>query len=775
MASLREQVVRHITRIAITLAFVAIVIPAGRISVASASQTECFSYAYACTPGYDATNAAGGWAWKYYGGSYAATPTGEHNCTLYAAWRLEQNGLGNPGLWGNAFEWINHTSHNNTPAIGSIAWWGSEVGGGFGHVAYVEQIRGSEVFIRADNYDESGGYTDSGWISDGSVDAFLHPHDLSGGGGGGVGEGSFVSNDGFVYRIAGGAPIYVSNWSAVGGPQPSTALSDAEFAALPQYPRDGTFLNSSTGAVYRVAGGAPLFVSNWNAVGGPQPYVTVDQAAIDNAGGGVPWSHLRPYPADGTFLNSSTGAVYRVAGGAPLFVSNWNAVGGPQQYVTVDQWDLENVSNPAAHLRAYPADGTFLNSSTGAVYRVAGGAPLFVSKWSAVGGEQPYVDIDNWDIENIGNPAAHLNVSPANGTFLNSSTGAVYRVAGGAPLFVSNWNAVGGPQPYVTVDQWDLENTSNPAAHLNSVPSDGTFLNTSTGHVYRIAGGAPFAVSSWNVFGAEQAYTTVDEWDLEHITNPAAHLNEAPANGTIVEGLPSDTYWSFTSGLRSPIAAISGATTVDDVGLAAYPQLPSGAGTMTQPATGLSSPTPSSPSQRTTPSQGVLGTRAHAAPKNKTSRLSLALQKCRRIKSSRRRAICEVTAKRRYGVARKRRRGVAKSSARTAPAAQCKGSLLFNAAEAHEDFNTTHGYSHISPPGAREAICDTGWAVAAISRPNVGTTDGYTLFRSEEAQWREVGQLGGSVATCQLKQYHVPSRVALVLAHGHVHSGVAGC
>jgi len=115
------------------------------------------------------------------------------------------------------------------------------------------------------------------------------------------------------------------------------------------------------------------------------------------------------------------------------------------------------------------------------------------------------------------------------------------------------------------------------------------------------------------------------------------------------------------------------------------------------------------------------------------------------------------------------------SAARTAASAPCKDSLLFKAAQQHEGFSTSHGYSHISPPGATEAICDAGWAVAAISRPTVGTTDGYTLFRSEAAPWREVGQLGGSVATCQLKQYHVPNRVALVLTHGHVHSGIADC
>ena len=152
----------------------------GRVSVASASQTECKSYGYACTPGYDATNTEGTWAWTHYGGSYALNANGYHNCTLYAAWRLEQNGMADPGNWRNAVEWINHTSHNSTPAVGAIAWWGSEVGGGFGHVAYVEQIRGSEVYVRADNYigESSDGYTDAGWIPASSVDAFLHPHDL---------------------------------------------------------------------------------------------------------------------------------------------------------------------------------------------------------------------------------------------------------------------------------------------------------------------------------------------------------------------------------------------------------------------------------------------------------------------------------------------------------------------------------------------------------------------------------------------------------------------
>jgi len=149
-------------------------------SVASASQTDCLSYAYACTPGYTGGNAAGTWAWKYYGGSWAKTPNGYHNCTLYVAWRLQQSGMGDPGRsWGNAISWAGSIGGgNHTPTVGSVAWWGSSAGK-YGHVAYVEQVSGGNVFIRADNYSSTRGYTDAGWVPASSVGLFLHTHDAN--------------------------------------------------------------------------------------------------------------------------------------------------------------------------------------------------------------------------------------------------------------------------------------------------------------------------------------------------------------------------------------------------------------------------------------------------------------------------------------------------------------------------------------------------------------------------------------------------------------------
>jgi hypothetical protein len=112
---------------------------------------------------------------------------------------------------------------------------------------------------------------------------------------------------------------------------------------------------------------------------------------------------------------------------------------------------------------------------------------------------------------------------------------------------------------------------------------------------------------------------------------------------------------------------------------------------------------------------------------------------------------------------------------RAAPSPPCKAALLSKAAEAGQHFNTQFGYRGNVRPGASEVVCDAGWAVALISRPNVGQTDGNTLFRAVDGSWRYVGELGGSVAACEMGGYHVPKPIALELAHGHEHSGIAGC
>jgi Rv2525c-like, glycoside hydrolase-like domain len=212
-------------------------------------------------------------------------------------------------------------------------------------------------------------------------------------------------------------------------------------------------------------------------------------------------------------------------------------------------------------------DGTFVQESGSPyIFEIAGGAPLLVDNWSDVGGAQNYTVITPQQF-------ASLNPVPANGTFLEAQSGAVYRVAGGAPMYVSAATVFPGITP-VLIDGWDIDNLGNPLSHLNAVPVNGTFLTTTTGLNYRVAGGAPIGVTNWKVFGGTQPSVTVDSWDLANVFNPLARLVYRPAVGTTVEGLPSGAYWRFGPKNRYLVTTTAGAVRVDDRGLAPFSAIP---------------------------------------------------------------------------------------------------------------------------------------------------------------------------------------------------------
>lgn len=141
-------------------------------------------------------------------------------------------------------------------------------------------------------------------------------------------------------------------------------------------------------------------------------------------------------------------------------------------------------------------------------------------------------------------------------------------------MLVTNLALFGNPQPFL-VDASDIANAGNPASHVNAVPSNGTFLTTTTGLTYRVAGGAPVAVTTWSVFGGVQPAVTIDPWDIANIGNPAARLAYRPAVGTVVEGLPSGAYWEFGPKNRYLVAPNpAAAVRVDDHGLTPYSAIP---------------------------------------------------------------------------------------------------------------------------------------------------------------------------------------------------------
>jgi cell wall-associated NlpC family hydrolase len=485
-------------------------------------------------------------------------------------------------------------------------------------------------------------------------------------GGESPGEGSFVSYEGNVYRIAGGAPIYVSNWAVFGGPQPTTALSSQQWSALRQYPADGTGLCGQQvgggGGAFVVAGGAPIYIASFSNVN-PNPCIPVDEFAINNAGGGSVLEHLRQYPADGTGLCGQQagggGGAFVVAGGAPIYITNFNNV-NPNPCIPVDQFAINHAGEDAwwNHLRQYPADGTGLcgqqAGGVGGAFVVAGGAPIYITNFNNVD-PSPCTPVDQVTLNNAGGEGwyGHLRQYPADGTGLCGQQagggGDAFVVAGGAPMYISSFEHV-NPNPCIPVDQVTLEDAGGEGwfGHLRQYPVDGTFLKTSNGDTYRIAGGTPFPITSWSVFGGEQPFVTVDQWDLENPTNPAAHLSPAPLDGTVVEGLPSGAYWAFDNGERQPAAPSAAAVAISDESLSLFPLHSSPTASQPTPTTSSSSETKTTSPGATTPStttpaHGVLSIKQvkRATP----PALSRALARCHRMKNRHTRTRCEAAAK----------------------------------------------------------------------------------------------------------------------------------
>jgi surface antigen len=89
--------------------------------------------------------------WRMYSG---------HNCTNYAAYRMIRAGLPADRPWsgsGMAYHWgvANASITDQTPTVGSIAWWKRNSGGvgSSGHVAYVEKVISSrEIVISEDSW-----------------------------------------------------------------------------------------------------------------------------------------------------------------------------------------------------------------------------------------------------------------------------------------------------------------------------------------------------------------------------------------------------------------------------------------------------------------------------------------------------------------------------------------------------------------------------------------------------------------------------------------------
>jgi len=144
-----------------------------------------------------------GAASKYYGYPYADPPACtdkgacdpdkwafyQGQCTSWVAYEVNRrdgilftNSYGGQGRWGNAVKWAGRAralklTVNDTPAVGSIAWYGSTKAAPDGHVAFVEKVSSpTSIVISEMNYDGDNGF----WVHTLTVktgdwpDSFIH-------------------------------------------------------------------------------------------------------------------------------------------------------------------------------------------------------------------------------------------------------------------------------------------------------------------------------------------------------------------------------------------------------------------------------------------------------------------------------------------------------------------------------------------------------------------------------------------------------------------------
>jgi hypothetical protein len=187
-----------------------------------------------------------------------------------------------------------------------------------------------------------------------------------------------------------------------------------------------------------------------------------------------------------------------------------------------------------------PANGDLVQTPDGAIYRLAGGAPLHITDCAPLPGGCTSIH----PIPGLTGFADH----PADGTLIAAAeTSTMYRIAGGAPLTLSDCAALPDKCP-----TWQWVNAAtlwSDTAHLRDHPADGTFLAAAGGAMYRVAGGAPLWIADCGSLNGCAGYVWVNTFT---ITNDTLHLRDHPADGTLLQGLPSSTYWTINGGRRSP-------------------------------------------------------------------------------------------------------------------------------------------------------------------------------------------------------------------------------
>lgn len=104
------------------------------------------------------------------------------NCTSYVAQKINQVFGKNINGWGNAYQWDDNAiaanyTNDTAPQVGDIAQWGTEKGGGYGHVAYVYAVNNGIASLDEYNAAGTGEFSSdrtTASTSAGAADHYIH-------------------------------------------------------------------------------------------------------------------------------------------------------------------------------------------------------------------------------------------------------------------------------------------------------------------------------------------------------------------------------------------------------------------------------------------------------------------------------------------------------------------------------------------------------------------------------------------------------------------------
>ncbi|WP_329047713.1 cutinase family protein [Amycolatopsis sp. NBC_01488] len=322
---------------------------------------------------------------------------------------------------------------------------------------------------------------------------------------------------GNIFKFAGGAPIHLASCAVgCGNPVAITAWSIVNNEHMRSRPADGTTIQDEPGDIFKFAGGAPLHLASC-AVDCGNP-VHVSGASI------VQLDHMNPVPVDGTTIVDEPGDIFKIVGGAPIHLASCAVGCGSPVRVSstvISQFD---------HLARIPQDGVTIVDEPGDIFKFVGGAPIHLAS-CAVDCGQP-LGISGASIIGLD----HMNPVPADGATVIDEPGDVFRFAGGAPIHLSACDL--GCQSWVRISGASIIGTE----HMRSVPADGTTVRTETGAIYKIVGGSPLWLSDCNADCGNPV--SITQWSVDS----RDHMNAVPADGTKVVAVEGGTIYQVSGG-----------------------------------------------------------------------------------------------------------------------------------------------------------------------------------------------------------------------------------